>query len=352
MPCGEWGWRGEAVHLPPWHLPPPFCSFPPPVHLPPHCTFPPPNHLPPTLPYYPHQVVETGFPELATFSVGEGADRRTVVCFQQQLINFTLGLTGFEAASEAENVVVPAMGEGVGEVGGEASLDSDFESRAEAQGSPGTSKAGSSPELQDTASSASRRAAAPARRAVAPGRRRRPERAVYQPPSRSQPLNPTAAPFVSPPTSPTRLTASPAPLNPCASPWVSPPTSPCRSPPPASPEPRERGKKPTRGVYQAPRGRGKQVRGALAERRPGEAPPGSPSSPGEGEDATEQVVAEVTAAVGGVQIEGPAIDYLSFRTSDSTISIDQFGHVVEIYDFPGHFTSQDLQAEFQALGLK
>jgi len=143
------------------------------------------------------------------------------------------------------------------------------------------------------------------------------------------------------------------PLNPCASPWVSPPTSPCRSPPPpASPEPRERGKKPTRGVYQAPRGRGKQVRGALAERRPGEASPGSPGSSGEGEDATEQVVAEVTAAVGGVQIEGPAVDYLSFRTSDSTISIDQFGHVVEIYDFPGHFTTADLQAEFQALHHK
>lgn len=76
-------------------------------------------------------------------------------------------------------------------------------------------------------------------------------------------------------------------------------------------------------------------------------PVGSPD-PGredvEGEDVTEQVVAEITAAVGGVQIEAPIIDYLSFRTSDSTINIDQFGHVIELYDFPGHFTTPNLMA--------
>ena len=65
---------------------------------------------------------------------------------------------------------------------------------------------------------------------------------------------------------------------------------------------------------------------------------------------TEQVVAEITAAVGGVQIEAPVIDYLAFHTSDSTINIDQFGHVIELYDFPGHFTTQDLTAAFQARG--
>jgi hypothetical protein len=35
-------------------------------------------------------VVETGFPQFTTFSVGEGADRRTVVAFQQHLLEFTL----------------------------------------------------------------------------------------------------------------------------------------------------------------------------------------------------------------------------------------------------------------------
>ena len=36
-----------------------------------------------------------------------------------------------------------------------------------------------------------------------------------------------------------------------------------------------------------------------------------------------EVVSEITVAVGGVQIEAPEIDYLSFQTSDSTINIDQ-----------------------------
>ena len=49
---------------------------------------------------------------------------------------------------------------------------------------------------------------------------------------------------------------------------------------------------------------------------------------------TGQVVAEITAALGGVQMESPAVDYTAFLTSDSTINIDQFGHVIELYDFP------------------
>merc|ERR1712061_508490 len=45
-------------------------------------------------------VVETGFPEFTTFSVGEGEDRRTVVCFQQQLLEFTLGNHKWEKARD------------------------------------------------------------------------------------------------------------------------------------------------------------------------------------------------------------------------------------------------------------
>ena len=364
----------------------PYCAYPEYPEYPGYPSYP---EYPPT---YHMQVVETGFPEFATFSVGEDAERRTVVCFQQQLIDFTLGLTTWEQA-------LPTMGEGMGDVAGGAgngSLDSDFDEigeqhpvRQESLNANSISAAhphgGTSPHRRspggesppnfrgDCNRPAASAAPAPARRAVAPGRRRRPERAVYVPPSRSasQPLNPAAAPFISPPTSPTRVGSDGQQgLNPCASPWVSPPTSPCRSPPPptTSPQPpRFKGKKPDRGVYKPPRGsrgRGRQVQGNLGAEpvRPGggesptsSSPAGSPDPSREdveGEDVTEQVVAEITAAVGGVQIEPPLLDYLSFRTSDSTISIDQFGHVIELYDFPGHFTTPNLMAAFSTSSSK
>jgi len=66
------------------------------------------------------------------------------------------------------------------------------------------------------------------------------------------------------------------------------------------------------------------------------------------EDATGQVVAEITAALGGVQMESPAVDYTAFLTSDSTINIDQFGHVIELYDFPQEMKTNDLMAAFHA----
>ena len=61
-----------------------------------------------------------------------------------------------------------------------------------------------------------------------------------------------------------------------------------------------------------------------------------------------QVVSEITVAVGGVQIEGPEVDYLTFQTSDSTINIDQFGHVIELYDFPSEYKTTDLVNAFEA----
>ena len=362
----------------------PYCAYPEYLEYPeypsyPEYEYPPPYHM---------QVVETGFPEFATFSVGEDAERRTVVCFQQQLLDFTLGLTTWEQAP-------PTMGEGMGDVAGgscNGSLDNDFDEIGEhhpvnnkhllTNSVPGAHQHGgvqerrrspggeSPPNFRGSCNRPAASAApAPARRAVAPGRRRRPERAVYVPPSRSasHPLNPAAAPFISPPTSPTRVGSDgQQSINPGASPWVSPPTSPCHSPPPPSttspPPPRLKGKKPDRGVYRPPRGsrgRGKQVQGNLGVEPPKpESPPSSSptASPDphrdDGEDVTDQVVAEITAAVGGVQIEAPIIDYLSFRTSDSTINIDQFGHVIELYDFPGHFTTPNLMSAFSTLSSK
>ena len=337
------------------------------------------------------QVVETGFPEFATFSVGEGSDRRTVVCFQQQLLDFTLGLSSFEQAAESEpescsdsdrgknSECDEEMGEGVGDGGlqEDASLDSDFDSlngEARLEEAAGCSNGHREAEsrVQDDAGDGRSNGpgpAPPSRRAVAPGRHKRPERAVYVPPSRSQPLNPSAPPYISPTTSPTRASSSP--LNPSAPPWVSPPSSP--TPPCTSPEPPKGRKKPARGIYVPPsvqrasKGRGKQVQNNAVrevEVRPASAAANSPSSWADevegleveevveeevvevGEDVTEQVVREITAAVGGVQIEAPVIDYLSFRTSDSTINIDQFGHVIELYDFSGHLTTPDLMAAF------
>ena len=341
--------------------------------------------------------METGFPEFATFSVGEGSDRRTVVCFQQQLLDFTLGLTSFEQAAESEpesgsdsdrgknSECDEEMGEGVGDGGlqEDASLDSDFDSlngEARLEEAAGCSNGHREPEEREAESRVHDDAcdgrsngpgpAPPSRRAVAPGRHKRPERAVYVPPSRSQPLNPSAPPYISPTTSPTR--AGSRPLNPSAPSWVSPPSSPtppCTSPTPpcTSPELPKGRKKPARGIYVPPsvqrasKGRGKQVQSNAVremEVRPASAATNSPSSWAdeveavlveevvEGEDVTEQVVREITAAVGGVQIEAPVIDYLSFRTSDSTINIDQFGHVIELYDFSGHLTTPDLMAAF------
>ena len=65
-------------------------------------------------------------------------------------------------------------------------------------------------------------------------------------------------------------------------------------------------------------------------------------------DMTDQVVAEITTALGGVQMESPAVDYASFQTSDTTINIDQFGHVIELYDFPPEMKTNDLMAAFSA----
>ena len=65
-------------------------------------------------------------------------------------------------------------------------------------------------------------------------------------------------------------------------------------------------------------------------------------------DVTDLVVTEITTALGGVQIETPAVDYSSFQTSDSTINIDQFGHVIELYDFSQQMKTNDLMAAFSA----
>ena len=122
---------------------------------------------------------------------------------------------------------------------------------------------------------------------------------------------------------------------------------------------RSKSKRPERAVYVPPRGRGKPLSPNAMEFRPNNAQhilaeeAGCESPPvvvalQPTRDVTNQVVNEITSAVGGVQIEAPSVDYKSFQTSDSTINIDQFGHVIEIYDFPQQMKTNDLMAAFHA----
>merc|ERR550519_545495 len=61
-----------------------------------------------------HKVVEEGFPQLATFSVGVEANRRTIITFQKHLLDFTLGLSSCSLNAGVE----PAVGGSTSDEGG------------------------------------------------------------------------------------------------------------------------------------------------------------------------------------------------------------------------------------------
>ena len=230
------------------------------------------------------QVVETGFPEFTTFSVGESVDRRTVVCFQQQLLDYTLGNIRWEKARDTgEFVSAPGPGLMVQhDSAHQDKLDTNFLIEAVT--------CQPEPEAGDI-------------------------RGCEPPPADHTPT---------------------------------------KSRPPGSRRPRKR---PERQVYVPPvgRGGGRPLSANAMEFKPNspvghvlsEASDEKPETP-EVRDMTDQVVAEITTALGGVQMESPAVDYTSFQTSDSTINIDQFGHVIELYDFPPEMKTNDLMAAFSA----
>lgn len=231
------------------------------------------------------QVVETGFPEFTTFSVGESVDRRTVVCFQQQLLDYTLGNIRWEKARDTgEFLTAPGPGLMVQhDSAHQDKLDTNFLIEAVTSCQP-------EPEAGDTRGCEPPPADHTPTKARPPGSRRprkRPERPVYVPPvgrGGGRPLSANAMEF-----------------------------------------------KPNSPV-------GHVLSGASDE---------TPEAP-ETRDMTDQVVAEITTALGGVQMESPAVDYTSFQTSDTTINIDQFGHVIELYDFPPEMKTNDLMAAFSA----
>ena len=230
--------------------------------------------------------METGFPEFTTFSVGEAVDRRTVVCFQQQLLDYTLGNIRWEKARDTGEFLPAPSLMVQHDSCHQDKLDTNFLTEAvTCQPQPEASDPGGcEPQPSDLSpahtpsktKSGSRRS------------RKRPERAVYVPPvgrGGGRPLSANAMEF-----------------------------------------------KPNSPVG--------HVLSSGASDEASEAP--------EIRDMTDQVVAEITTALGGVQMESPAVDYTSFQTSDSTINIDQFGHVIELYDFPPEMKTNDLMAAFSA----
>ena len=219
--------------------------------------------------------METGFPEFTTFSVGEAVDRRTVVCFQQQLLDFTLGNIRWEKARDTGEFLPAPSPMVQHDSSHQDKLDTNFLTEAvTCQPQPEVSEAPADLSPAHTPSKTKSESRRP---------RKRPERAVYVPPvgrGGGRPLSANAMEFK--PNSPVGHVLSEAPETP-------------------------------------------EIR-----------------------DMTDQVVAEITTALGGVQMESPAVDYASFQTSDTTINIDQFGHVIELYDFPPEMKTNDLMAAFSA----
>ena len=241
------------------------------------------------------QVVETGFPEFTTFSVGEGEDRRTVVCFQQQLLDFTLGNSRWEKARDTGEFLEPG---GV--------RDDDREDTHYLSPVPVTDTLSCSFEYSSS----------------------QPVPATQTESSQHSSQNKSCQ----------VTTAKPSPSLPVS-----------RGGGGAG----QKKRRPEKAVYVPPRGRGKPLSANAMEFKPNNSQHVlvtelEPTQTETSRDVTDLVVTEITTALGGVQIETPAVDYSSFQTSDSTINIDQFGHVIELYDFSQEMKTNDLMAAFSA----
>jgi len=268
------------------------------------------------------QVVETGFPEFATFSVGEGEDRRTVVCFQQQLLEYTLGNHKWEKARDTGEYR---------EMGGEEVNDEDSSKNSHLVSDIAKFINGCE-DRKDTDFLSAKDISSKHINAF--------EKIANVKDDSTEIFNDSEQ-DPSPPISSNSVRESSAEPSPVGTP---------------SKRLSRRSKRPERAVYVPPRGRGKPLSPNAMEFKPNNAHHVLAEEASEtavadivvARDVTNQVVNEITTAVGGVQIETPRVDYASFQTSDSTINIDQFGHVIELYDFPQQMKTNDLMAAFHA----
>jgi len=274
-----------------------------------------------------HKVVETGFPEFATFSVGEGEDRRTVVCFQQQLLEYTLGNHKWEKARDTGEYRDMNGDEGDDE-------DQTKKTHLASEVTQYSRIINGCDDRKDTDFLSAKDINSKHFNAFE-------EQATVK----DEPVTSTEI-FNDSEQDPSPLISNPV-RDSSAEP------SPVGTP---SKRSSRRSKRPERAVYVPPRGRGKPLSPNAKEFKPNNAqhvlaeeviePAVAAIVPAR--DVTNQVVNEITSAVGGVQIETPRVDYTSFQTSDSTINIDQFGHVIELYDFPQQMKTNDLMAAFHA----
>ncbi|XP_067132997.1 R3H and coiled-coil domain-containing protein 1-like [Centruroides vittatus] len=65
-----------------------------------------------------------------------------------------------------------------------------------------------------------------------------------------------------------------------------------------------------------------------------------------GECLNPNTLKELTAAVGEVKINKSKYNYLEFQPHEPDVSGEEYGHIVEFYDFPVDFKNQDLMAIF------
>ncbi|KAL5017164.1 hypothetical protein ScPMuIL_006753 [Solemya velum] len=67
----------------------------------------------------------------------------------------------------------------------------------------------------------------------------------------------------------------------------------------------------------------------------------------DGDSLDPLAIDELTSTVGKVKIQKPKINYLDYSPKDPDFNFEEYGHVIEVFDFPTEFTTRDLIAGFQ-----
>lgn len=67
-----------------------------------------------------------------------------------------------------------------------------------------------------------------------------------------------------------------------------------------------------------------------------------------GECLNSEIKRQLSDSLGKIKLEKPANDYYSFQPKEPEINEEEYGHVIEIYDFPVSFKTQDLMMVFSS----